>query len=162
MPLWLLRFIPFKAFLGPLVKGLLPYWKPILAFIVFAIYSFMLNSCAVDRTNDKWEVKEAARIEQELKARNKALSQAAELKRQQDSAAKAREDKLKKDKEAAEKRATDARADAAEQRRQNNETTNKFKALQAASGSGPVTLDPNGVRDSLRESQDAVRSRRRP
>jgi len=162
MPLWLLKFIPFKTFLGPLFKALVPYWKPILAAIVFAIYSFTLNSCAVDRTNAKWEVKEAARIEQELKAKNKALSEAAELKRQQDSAAAAREEQLRKDKEAAEKRASDARAEAAEQRRLNNETTNKFKALQAASGSGPVTLDPDGVRDSLRESQDAVRSRRRP
>lgn len=158
MPLWLLKFIPWKGFF----KKLLPYWKPILALIVFTAYSFMLNSCAVDRTNAKWEVKESARIEAELKAKNKALSEAAELKRKQDSAAQAREEQLKKDKAAAEQRAADARAEAAEQRRLNNETTNKFKALQAASSSGPVTLESDGVRDSLRQSQDAVRSRRQP
>lgn len=162
MPLWLLKFIPFKAFLGPLVKGLLPYWKPILAAIVFVIYSFTLNSCAVDRTNAAWEVKEAARIEAQTEAENKALSEATELKRQQDSATEAREAQLKLDAEEAEQRAADARADAAEQRRLNDETTKDFEALQAASGTGPVALEPDGVRDSLHSLQDKVRSRRDP
>ena len=140
---------------------LLPYWKPVVAVAAFVIYSFTLNSCAVDRTNDAWEIKDAARVEAELKAKNKALSDAAELKRAQDNAAAAREEQLKKDKEAAELRASEALKEAERQRRQNAKTTAELQELQAADPNGARPL-ADGVRDILSSGQDAVRSRRQP
>lgn len=144
------------------LTSLLKYWKPVLAIALFVAYSATLSSFVKTHVDNKWELKEADRIEQELNAKNKALSDAAILKAAQDSATAAREDALRLAKEEAEQRAVDARVDAAEQRRLNNETTQDLKALQAASGSGPVAIDSDGVRDIIRSGQDAVRSRRQP
>jgi len=153
-PLLLLKFIP--------VKFLKKYWKPIIGGIALLAYTAAVNSCAVDRTNAKWEVREAERVQAESEAETKARQEAAKIKLKQDSANAAAQEKLKKEADEAKQRAADARKDAAEQRRLNNASTKELERLQAESPIAPQPIPDSGVRDTLSSLQDEVRSRRQP
>lgn len=152
MPIWLLKFIP--------TKFLRKYWKPIVALTLLLTYSLALNTCAVNRTDSKWELREAERVKVEQQEEIKASREAAELKAAQDSAAKEAERKLKLEKEQAEARAAQARAEASEQRRLNDESTKKLEQIQASSSVPAQPIPDSGVRDTLGDLQDKVRSRR--
>lgn len=145
MPIWLVK-----------------YWKPLAALGVFIAYSLTVNNWAVSRTNDKWEVKEASRIEAELKAEIKASGEAEKLKAAQDKANAEAMEKLREAKEAAEARAKLAQQEANNQRRLNNESTKELERIQASSNKPAQPIADDGVRDIIRTGQDKVRSRRQP
>ena len=154
MPLWLLKFTPAWGFIKK-------YWKIVAVLAVALIYTLFVFNAGYDKADGEWEAKEAARVEQELKEEVKAAREAAELKRQQDAQAEAAREQLRLEKEAAEERAAQARAEAATLRRVNDAKTKLLMEAQAADPSGPDPLS-DGVRDILRDGQDRVRSARQP
>ncbi len=154
MPLWLLKFLPLK-------KVLMKYWKPILAFLIFVSYSATLSSFVKTRINSRWELQEAKRVQAETVAQNKALSEASKIKDRQDALLLKAQEELLELREAAEDRLLLAQQEASNQRRLNDVETKDLKVIQTTDGDEPRSLDV-GVRNALHNSQNRVRSRRRP